>query len=188
MCEFFFFLSSFFVSQPLIAAQKFDKRMEGVAMILSQPNLSASDRRKWEKVEFALRELGAQGQSSEESDAESMEHQLNVTVPYFRRRILGPVFHELDEKSKELQKQQAKQTGQRSRSRPSIRRVRTQNRSERTVVHGLPRSFYHRRYIENLTPAVLQSLEINGGRAEESQSLDPWAKTLQTDSDTGDEQ
>ncbi|KAE9385845.1 hypothetical protein BT96DRAFT_1088372 [Gymnopus androsaceus JB14] len=167
---------------------KFDKRMEGVAMILSQPNLSASDRRKWEKVEFALRELGAQGQSSEESDAESMEHQLNVTVPYFRRRILGPVFHELDEKSKELQKQQAKQTGQRSRSRPSIRRVRTQNRSERTVVHGLPRSFYHRRYIENLTPAVLQSLEINGGRAEESQSLDPWAKTLQTDSDTGDEQ
>jgi len=52
----------------------------------------------------------------------------------------------------------------------------------------LPRSFYHRRYIENLTPAVLQSLEINGGRAEESQSLDPWAKTLQTDSDTGDEQ
>ncbi|KAE9384146.1 hypothetical protein BT96DRAFT_950770 [Gymnopus androsaceus JB14] len=103
-----------------MAAQKFDKRTEGVAMVLSQPNLSASDRRKWEKVEFALCQLGAQGQSSEESDAESMEHQLNVTVPYFQ-------------KSKELQKHQAKQT-------------------------------------------------------EESQSLDPWAKTLQTDSDTGDEQ
>ncbi|KAF9042678.1 hypothetical protein BDP27DRAFT_1374301 [Rhodocollybia butyracea] len=70
----------------------------------------ASDQRKWEKVEFTLRELGTQGQSSKESDEEAVEHQLNVTVPFFRRRILGPIFNELDEKTKELVKQKAKQT------------------------------------------------------------------------------
>ena len=156
-------------------------------MVLGQPELSASDQRKWEKVKFALCELGAQGQSSEESDEESIEHQLNVHIPYFRRRILSSVFNELDKNIDKLQAQKAKQTGVRFQPRPSIRCIRTKIRSDRTVVKGLPRSFYHRQYIWHLTPAALQSLEINGGQATESQSLDPWAKTLQTDSDTDGE-
>lgn len=87
-------------------------------MLLSR-TLSPSDRRKWEKVELALRELGAQGQSSEESDGESLEHRLNITIPFFRRRIFGVVF---DDAVKALEKQQAKQTGKRFQPRPSIPR------------------------------------------------------------------
>lgn len=156
-------------------------------MLLSR-TLPPSDRKKWEKVELALRELGAQGQSSEESDGESLEHQLNVTVPFFRRRIFGVVFKELDDAVKALEKQQARQTGKRFQPRPSIPRIRTDVRSHRAMVRGLPRSFYHRRYIRHLHGGALQSLEIKGGEEAESRSFDLWVQTLQTDSDTEGEQ
>lgn len=156
-------------------------------MLLSQ-TLPASERKKWEKVALALRELGNQGQSSEDSDEESIDHRLNVTVPFFRRRILGVVFQELDETVKSLEKQQAKETGKRFQPRPSLPRYRTDIKSHRTVVKGLPRSFYHRRYIRHLHGSALQSLEIKGSAGADPRSLDPWAQTLQTDSDTEGEQ
>ncbi|KAE9387230.1 hypothetical protein BT96DRAFT_1005314 [Gymnopus androsaceus JB14] len=134
--------------------QKWSTWTEGVEMLLSQ-TLSPSDRKKWEKVGLTLRELGTQGQSSEESNAESIEHRLNITIPFFRHRILGIVFHELDEVVQALQKQEANQSGLKS---------------------------------EVIECGALQSLEINGSAAAESQSLDPWAQMLQTDSDTEGEQ
>ncbi|KAE9387244.1 hypothetical protein BT96DRAFT_837926, partial [Gymnopus androsaceus JB14] len=108
--------------------QKWSKWTEGVEMLLSR-TLSPSDRKKWEKVGVTLRELGTQGQSSEESDAESIEHRLNVTVPFFQRCILGIVFHELDEVVQALQKQEANQSGKRFQPRPSLPCNRTEIRS-----------------------------------------------------------
>ncbi|KAE9402127.1 hypothetical protein BT96DRAFT_783112, partial [Gymnopus androsaceus JB14] len=81
-------------------------------MLLSR-TLSPSDRKIWEKVGPILCELGTHGQSSEESDAESIEHWLNITAPFFRCCILSIVFHKLDEVIQALQKQGANQSGKR---------------------------------------------------------------------------
>jgi phenylalanyl-tRNA synthetase beta subunit len=65
-------------------------------MLLQQPSIPPQDKVKWEQIHGILEDLGKDGQSTEESDAER-EDLLHVTVPHYRCRIVGHIMSDLDE-------------------------------------------------------------------------------------------
>lgn len=153
-------------------------------LLLDDPTLSAMDRRRWEMAQSVLEELAVQGQSSEESDAEVPgSTTLFVTVPRYRRRVLGDLFADLD-RAIELQTEKVQtEAGKRYRKRAAHIRVRSETKSEGKAISDLPLSCYHRKFIRSLNPVPLQMLNA---KPKEIPLFDAWAAT-QGDSDSMDE-
>lgn len=131
-----------------------------------------------------IEELEVQGQSSEESDAEVPgSTTLIVTVPRYRRRVLGDLFADLDNEIELQTEKVQKEAGKRYRKRAAHVRVRTGTRSEGKVISDLPMSCYHRKFIRSLNPVPLQMLNA---KSKEIPLFDAWAAT-QGDSDSMEE-
>ncbi|KAJ3831197.1 hypothetical protein F5878DRAFT_549828 [Lentinula raphanica] len=143
--------------------------------LLAAPTLNSLERSSLQRTREVLHALGAEGQSSEESGPEDA---LLVTVPHYRRRIITPMMVDLDQRAKE---NQSRLLGKKALPRPKHVRVRSEQRSTRTVKKGLPRSLYHRRYLEQLPPALSGQLLID---SKEITGFEQWALAGQPNSDT----
>ncbi|KAJ3825931.1 hypothetical protein F5880DRAFT_1477298 [Lentinula raphanica] len=157
---------------------KFERRKRDVDSLLEAPTLNGLERSNLQRTREVLHALGAEGQSSEESGPEDA---LLVTVPHYRRRIITPMMVDLDQRAKEMSKNQSRLLGRKALPRPKHVRVRSEQRSTRTVKKGLPRSLYHRRYLEQLPPALREELLID---PKEITGFEQWALAGQPDSDS----
>jgi hypothetical protein len=124
--------------------------------------------------------LQIEGQSSEDTDPEAdpvpnQTTPLCVTIPYFRRRIISELMEELDTAIDQLHVDLARRTGKQIIPKFHCSRRRTNNISDRTVKHSLPRSLYHRRFLKRLTPSALAIIKPREGP-------DLWVNELESDS------
>ncbi|KAJ3714401.1 hypothetical protein C8R42DRAFT_646347 [Lentinula raphanica] len=130
-------------------AQKFERRKKDVDLLLAAPTLNGLERSNLQRTKEVLHVLGAEGQSSEESGPEDA---LLVTVPHYRQWIKTPMMVDLDQRAKEMSKNQSRLLGKKALPRPKHVRVRSEQRSIRTVKKGLPRSLHQQNSTENITP------------------------------------
>ncbi|KAJ3888762.1 hypothetical protein F5879DRAFT_792778, partial [Lentinula edodes] len=163
---------------------KYEERKEGLTRLI-KASPSALDTRKWQMVQNVLLKCGTEAQSSDYTDSEADSESdipaaLHTGVPYYRRSVLSHVFEDLDRNIKELNKRVARDTGKRIIPRATRVRIRTHVRTERTVVKKLPKSCYHRRYLESLDAIALDDLQV---KMTEIDLFDQWADT-QGDSDS----
>lgn len=158
--------------------QKYNKRKEGLDKLLQRPSLSLQERAKWVVVQNVLVKLGKDGQSTDESDSDGQG--LHTTIPSYRRRIITPIFVDLDQQIKTVTQTELQQQGWSTRRSNVIRR-RTDIRSNRTVVRSLPCSFYHSPYLTGLGVTALGSLEIDSS---EIANFNEWATLAMPNSDT----
>lgn len=133
--------------------------------------------------------LDIEGQSSEDTDAEddpipNQPPRLLVKVPYFRRRVISEYMEQLDSAIDTLRIQEARQAGKRVVSRPSRIRRRTTSTSTRTVKRNLPKSCYHRRYLQSLIPSALAIVRPCD---EPIPLFSDWADRMNSDSEDMDE-
>ncbi|KAJ3816453.1 hypothetical protein F5880DRAFT_1512650, partial [Lentinula raphanica] len=149
--------------------QKFERRKRDVESLLEVPTLNNLDRTNLQRTRDVLHALGAEGQSSEESGPEDA---LLVTIPHYRRQIVTEMMVDLDRRAKDMSKHQSRLLGRKSLPRPKHARVRSQQRSTRTVKKGLPCSLYHRRYLQQLSPPLREQLQID---SKEITGFEQWA-------------
>lgn len=156
-------------------------------MLLSEPSLTKEEKKNMQMMASVNEELEVDGQSSEDTDDESPDQPapLNVTVPEYRRRIISRLMGELDRKIKDVTLRRSRQAGtHRSQLRPTRIRCRSNVISGNTVKHSLPRSYYHSRYLESLTPDVLT---VVGPRSDPNTTIFDRYAARYADSDAMDE-
>ncbi|KAJ3765169.1 hypothetical protein FB446DRAFT_655613 [Lentinula raphanica] len=157
--------------------QKFERRKKDIELLLEKADPDSLDRTHLQRTKDVLLTLGVDGQSSEESGEEDT---FLVTVPHYRRRIITRMMTDLDKRAKDMSKEQ-RLVNKRARPRPKHIRERSNKISTRTTKKGLPRSFYHRRYLRQLPPSLLGQLHID---KRETPNFEQWALTGQADSDS----
>ena len=106
------------------------------------------------------RALHHEGQSSEESNYECdrLLHQavpLKVKKPYYHRRVVGELMEDVDDAIEMLREKTVRASGKRYTRGLARIRLRSEEKSVRTVKHGLPKALYHRRYLQGLNPNAL---------------------------------
>ncbi|EEB91882.1 hypothetical protein MPER_09691 [Moniliophthora perniciosa FA553] len=92
---------------------KYKDRCKGVKALLKDTTLSSLQRKKWELLKDILDNLSNEAMSSEDTDYEDRDLPLVTAIPYYRRRIIGDLFEELDTAWKVLQRRQAHASGKR---------------------------------------------------------------------------
>ena len=116
-------------------------------------------------VSDLVNELDIAGQSSEDTNHDTtpfnprLGHPFNVTVPYFRRRAIGEIMEELDNTIDHVRQKQAGEIGKWFEPKNRRLRKRVDTRSYRSIKKGLPRSMYHRKFLEGLTPNQLVQVD-----------------------------
>ena len=79
--------------------------------LLNEALNPSTAQQKWQRVSNVLSSLGPDGQSSEDTDTgddlDDEPRRLRITVPHYRRQILGAVFEELDSEIRSLSKREA---------------------------------------------------------------------------------
>ncbi|THV01936.1 hypothetical protein K435DRAFT_654378, partial [Dendrothele bispora CBS 962.96] len=172
--------------------EKYTARVKGVANLTKDHSLSPMDRRKWEMTSHVLDALNAEAMSSDCTDSEADSETdgplaLFTTVPRYRRRILTPLFGELDKQIKASKKKQERILGKRPKNHPARVRVKTQakNAGHGKVPDNLPESCYHRQFLKGLDPVSLDEIKpVNT----EVPIFDQWAATQEnSDSDSDSE-
>ncbi|KAJ3766234.1 hypothetical protein FB446DRAFT_654110, partial [Lentinula raphanica] len=156
---------------------KFERRKRDIVSLLERADPDSLDRTHLQRTQDVLLKLGVDGQSSEESGDEDT---FLVTVPHYRRRIITRMMTDLDKRAKDLSKEQ-RLVNKRAMPRPKHIRERTNKISTRTTKKGLPRSLYHRQYIRQLPPSLLDQLHID---SKEIPNFEQWALVGQADSDS----
>ncbi|KAJ8079401.1 hypothetical protein PM082_021909 [Marasmius tenuissimus] len=136
--------------------QKYHKRLARVQKLVKGPQV---DKVKWEMAKDIIEELDVDGQSSEYTDSED-ERGLKVTVPQSRRRVIGPVLHDVDVQGQELEKKARRIIGKRANPRPLKRRRITDEILERTIPSGLPLALYDPDFLASLPEDVQDGLRI----------------------------
>lgn len=142
-----------------IVVQKFNKRTAGIEKILQQTSLEGPERAKWSTAQSIVKKLGKDGQSTDETDTDGQG--LHSTVPYYRRRYISTLLEGVDNSVLKMTQHEFEQKGKRYTRRPTLVRRRTDRRNNRTVVGNLPRSCYHQRYLDGLSPGAIKELEID---------------------------
>ncbi|KAJ3717352.1 hypothetical protein C8R42DRAFT_724254 [Lentinula raphanica] len=156
---------------------KFERRKRDIASLLEKAEPNSLDRTHLQRTKDVLLTLGVDGQSSEESGEEDT---FLVTVPHYRRRIITSMMSDLDKHAKDLSKEQWL-VSKRAMPRPKHIRERSNKISTRTTKKGLPRSLYHRQFLQQLPPSLLERLHVD---SKETPNFEQWALAVQADSDS----
>ncbi|KAJ3717356.1 hypothetical protein C8R42DRAFT_644610 [Lentinula raphanica] len=167
-----------FIKQAQVSwFQKFERRKRDIASLLEKAEPNSLDRTHLQRTKDVLLTLGVDGQSSEESGEEDT---FLVTVPHYRRRIITSMMSDLDKHAKDLSKEQWL-VSKRAMPRPKHIRERSNKISTRTTKKGLPRSLYHRQFLQQLPPSLLERLHVD---SKETPNFEQWALAVQADSDS----
>ncbi|KAK1233797.1 hypothetical protein PQX77_003024 [Marasmius sp. AFHP31] len=134
---------------------KFDSRTTALQEILKDKSLGEVERIKWKAVQTINKGLGADGQSSEDTDRDDVDLPRIVTVPRYRRRIVSNLMGDLDsEMKKRAQKANTAVHARRIRRRSE----KVSDRPPEAVPRNLPECCYHRRYLRHLDPLAKEEL------------------------------
>ncbi|THU81463.1 hypothetical protein K435DRAFT_693520, partial [Dendrothele bispora CBS 962.96] len=143
--------------------EKYSARLKGVANLTKDQSISSMDRRKWEMTSHLLDALNAEAMSLDCTDSEADSETdgplaLHTTVPHYRRRVLTPLFEQLDKQIKASKKKQQRTLGRRPKNHPARVRIKTGVISSRKIPNNLPTSCYHRKCLEGLDPVSLDEV------------------------------
>ncbi|KAL0057425.1 hypothetical protein AAF712_015931 [Marasmius tenuissimus] len=134
---------------------KYDSRKTGLQEILKDSSLGEVERIKWKAVQTINEGLGADGQSSEDTDRDDVDLPRIITVPRFRRRIVSNLMGDLDSEMKK-RNQQANTAVHARRIRRRSEKV--TDRPPEAVLCSLPECCYHRRYLRHLDSLAKEEL------------------------------
>ncbi|KAK7451662.1 hypothetical protein VKT23_012339 [Stygiomarasmius scandens] len=167
--------------------QKYAMRLKGIANLIGDSSTTSTEHRKWEMTGHVLDALNAEAMSSDCTDSEADSDgpaPLRTTIPHYRRRVLTPLFEDLDKSIKASKKKEGRNLGKRPTNHPARVRIKTKEKSFRKVPNNLPKSCYHRQYLEGLDPFSLDKI---GPINEKISIFDRWVATQEASDSEADE-